>query len=125
MGIDAARERQLDAMIGVVLRFGVLLAGAMVAVGFVLMLAEHRAGMAHIGAHAPVMVPMPPVRRLLAMALALRPSAWIDLGILTLILTPVVRVAASAAVFLYERDHVYVYFTLIVFGVLIYSLNGH
>jgi uncharacterized membrane protein len=53
----------------------------------------------------------------------LRPSAWINLGLITLVVTPVLRVAASMVVFLYEKDHQYVYFTMIVLAVLIYSLS--
>jgi uncharacterized membrane protein len=51
-----------------------------------------------------------------------RGRALIQLGLLLLIATPVLRVAFSILAFVRQRDVVYVLFTLIVLGVLIYSL---
>jgi uncharacterized membrane protein len=48
----------------------------------------------------------------------------IQFGLLILIATPIARVALSLAVFLYERDWIYVGVTLVVFGLLLYSLFG-
>ena len=124
-GVSTLRERQLDIMIaGVVLRIGVGVAALLVVVGFTLMLAEHRGGMAHIGAQ-PQSPHFPPIALLFREAFRQgRPSALIDLGLVTLVMTPVFRVLASMVVFLYEQDHRYVYFTMIVLAVLIYSLAG-
>ena len=47
-----------------------------------------------------------------------------QLGLLLLIATPIVRVAFSVFAFAEERDRMYVLFTLIVLGVLLYSLFG-
>ena len=47
---------------------------------------------------------------------------WIQLGLLLLIATPVVRVAFSVGAFLVEGDLLYVGVTMVVFVVLIYSL---
>jgi uncharacterized membrane protein len=46
----------------------------------------------------------------------------IMLGLLALILTPIARVALSLVAFALERDWMYVCFTAIVFGLLLYSL---
>jgi uncharacterized membrane protein len=51
-----------------------------------------------------------------------RGRALIQLGLLLLIATPVVRVAFSILAFARQRDVVYVLFTLLVLGVLVYSL---
>jgi uncharacterized membrane protein len=48
----------------------------------------------------------------------------IQLGLLLLIATPVARVAFAVFGFAAERDRMYVVFTLIVLGVLLYSLIG-
>jgi len=125
MGLPAASDRQLDTMIGVLLRVGVGVAAILVAVGMALMVGEHRVGMADIGVHARARVHLPGMRALFHMAFVdFRPSAWIDLGLIALVMTPILRVAASLVVFLYENDHQYVYFTAIVLAVLIYSLSG-
>ncbi len=47
--------------------------------------------------------------------------AFIALGLLLLIATPVIRVAASVVIFLLERDYAYVLITLVVLVVLVVS----
>ncbi len=54
--------------------------------------------------------------------LALRPQAVITLGLLLLIATPVVRVAASIPAFAIERDRRFVVITTIVLLVLLFSI---
>jgi uncharacterized membrane protein len=51
-------------------------------------------------------------------------ASIIQLGLIFLIATPIARVIASVWVFLLKRDYLYVAFTLIVLGVLLYSLAG-
>ena len=55
-------------------------------------------------------------------ALALKPFAVIELGALLLIATPVLRVAVSVLVFLYEGDRLYVAITLLVLFLLLFSI---
>jgi uncharacterized membrane protein len=55
-------------------------------------------------------------------ALALRPFAVIELGVLLLIATPVFRVAASAVLFFLEGDRLYTVITLVVLGLLLASV---
>ena len=50
--------------------------------------------------------------------------AIIQFGLLLLIATPVARVIFSAVAFAWERDYLYVAFTLAVLAVLTYSLFG-
>jgi uncharacterized membrane protein len=56
-------------------------------------------------------------------ALSLDPRGLIQLGILLLIATPIVRVAFTVFAFAYQRDWTYVAVTLIVLGLLIYSIG--
>jgi len=57
-------------------------------------------------------------------ALGLSGRAIIQLGLLLLIATPVARVLFSAIAFAIERDYMYVLITLVVLGILLYSLLG-
>jgi len=50
-----------------------------------------------------------------------KPYAFIALGLLVLIATPVIRVAASVVIFLLERDYAYVLITFIVLLILVVS----
>ena len=51
-----------------------------------------------------------------------RPGGLIMVGLLLLMATPVSRVAFSVFGFMHERDYLYVGLTLLVLGVLLYSL---
>jgi uncharacterized membrane protein len=53
---------------------------------------------------------------------ALRPSGFLDLGLLMLIATPILRVIGSIIAFLYERDWRYVAITCLVLGIVMLSL---
>ena len=123
-GVPTVNDYRLHEMIGLLLRCGVTLSALLVAVGLAFMELEHRAGMAHIDAYASPEVRLPGMRILFHRAFVdASPSAWMNLGLIVLILTPVMRVAGSLFVLLYERDHQYVGFTLVVITVLICSLS--
>ena len=62
------------------------------------------------------------VRDIVHGALSGSARAIIQLGLLLLIATPVARVAFSAIAFAIEHDYMYVVVTLIVLGILLYSL---
>ena len=115
-------DYQVERSISVLLRKGVLLAALVVLVGGILYLAHH--GSAHPNYHAfqseraDLRSPGAVVRG----ALSGRSDAIIQLGLLFLILTPIARVAFSVVAFGIERDRMYVIMTLIVLGVLLYSL---
>lgn len=123
-GVPPTREGQLTALIANVLRVGVLIAGLTVAGGFFLLLALHQGGHADFGQFHPHAHPVS--HGLLGVfehgLHRHQPRDLIDLGLLLLILTPVVRVAFSIIVFLYESDRLYAMFTVFVLAVLLYSL---
>ena len=54
--------------------------------------------------------------------LSLKPFAVIELGALLLIATPVLRVAVSVLVFMYEGDRLYVAITMLVLLLLLFSI---
>jgi uncharacterized membrane protein len=62
------------------------------------------------------------IGQVVAGAVRLEPYAVIDLGVLILIATPVLRVAASVILFLVERDYLYTLITVTVLGLLLSSL---
>jgi len=117
-------DEQMDQFIGNLLRAGVVLAAVVVLVGGTLYLARH--GAAHLDYRVfrsePAALRSP--LRILTGALSLRGRALIQLGLLLLIATPVARVAFSVLGFALQRDRIYVVVTLVVLGILIYSLAG-
>src|SRR5689334_4642443 len=72
--------------------------------------------------HTPHRSAVLPIRQAVREALQLRPTAWLDLGIFVLMLTPIVRVLAALVVYARERDFRYVLVSLIVLAILTLSV---
>jgi len=61
---------------------------------------------------------------LLQGVLAFKGRAIIQLGIILLIATPIMRVVFSAIGFFFEKDYLYVLITVLVLGVIMFSMFG-
>ncbi|MGI6294588.1 MAG: DUF1634 domain-containing protein [Armatimonadota bacterium] len=114
-------DEQIEQVIGNLLRFGVLLAAAVVFMGGVVFLTRHHASPSyHIFRGEPRSLRrVPEIARL---AFSFSGRGLIQLGVLLLIAVPVVRVALSLLAFIIQRDRIYVVVTLVVLSVLLYSL---
>jgi len=114
---DSHAEKIATTSIGWILQGGVLLSAAVVVLGILLLLL--RPG----GLSPERMLAFPTtLNQVAAGLLVLRPQAVITLGLLLLIATPVIRVAASILVFAFERDRKFVIITLTVLVILLGSL---
>ena len=118
-------DERLDVVVSVVLRVGVTLAAVLVLAGGVLYLVGHAhdapdhrvfrgapAGLTHLGG-------------IFTGVLGLDPLYVIQLGLVVLIATPVARVLVCAGAFGLERDWIYTVVSLIVLGLLVFSIAGH
>ncbi|NMG22300.1 DUF1634 domain-containing protein [Brasilonema bromeliae] len=117
-------ERQVEILVGNLLRYGVLIATAIVLFGGVLYLIYH-------GKEAPnyqIFRGEPPAftspEGVANSALSGRRRGIIQLGLLLLIATPVARVAFSLLAFMRQRDIIYIILTVIVLTGLMISLIG-
>jgi uncharacterized membrane protein len=119
-----ATEKRIDEIMSVLLRTGVVLAGLIVLVGGALFLARHPVPLTDYHAFKGEPQEFRTISGIFHEALAFRGRGLIQLGLLVLIATPITRVVFSVFAFLYERDWKYVGFTLIVLGLLLYSLLG-
>ena len=107
---------------------GVSISAIVVAVGLVLMMLSGQTG--YNEALSPDLLLVPEcqlpfptaVSTVLQGVLALKPFAIIQLGILLLVATPVLRVAATFILFLAEKDRLYAQITLAVLILLLLSL---
>lgn len=117
-------DRRLESALGRILRFGVLLAAAVVAAGGAVYLVRHGAEPAPWGAFRGEPEDFRTVRGIWRSVLGLRGRGIIQFGLLILIATPVARVAFAAVGFALERDRLYVAMTLLVLLFLLYSLFG-
>ena len=117
-------DLEIEIIIGTLLRTGVILAAGVVLLGAAVYLA-------HYGVHAmdyrtfhgdPEFLRS--LTGIVSGALHLDGRAIIQLGLLLLIATPIARVAFSVVAFAIERDFLYVWVTLFVLAILLYSLLG-
>lgn len=115
-------DRSIENLVSVLLLTGVLISAGFVLAGGIYFVVRH--GMENADYHA--FRGEPKVDRLVGGivrgALRLRSRSVIQFGILLLIATPIVRVAASLVGFALEGDRRYVIVTAIVLAVLLYSL---
>jgi uncharacterized membrane protein len=117
-------DQKMDAAMGALLRTGVVLAALLVFAGGVVYLARHRVPLMDYRVFQGEPRELRTISGIFREALALRGQGLIQLGLLVLIATPVARVVFSVFAFLYQRDWVYVGVTLLVLGLLLYSLFG-
>jgi uncharacterized membrane protein len=115
-------DHEVESVVGNLLRAGVLLAAAVVALGGVLYLVRYGAARPQQGVFHGEPADLRSVGGIVLDALRLSRRGIIQLGVLLLIATPVARVVFSIVAFLQQRDGKYVVVTLIVLAGLLYSL---
>ncbi|MBD2560155.1 MULTISPECIES: DUF1634 domain-containing protein [Nostoc] len=117
-------EQQLKYLLSNFLKYGVLIASSVVLLGGILYLIHHGAEPAgyHFfqGEPSEFSSPVGVVKAVLSGS----DRGIIQLGLLLLIATPIVRVFISLLAFLLQREYIYVIVTLLVLSSLIYSLVG-
>lgn len=118
-------ERQFEILVGNLLRYGVILATAIVFIGGVLYLIRH-------GSETPnyqIFHGEPPAfcspEAVAEAAFLGHRRGIIQLGLLLLIMTPVARVGFSLLAFMRQRDTTYIVVTVIVLIGLLISLSGN
>lgn len=121
---DTREVGALERALGVLLRSGVIISAAVVAVGAVLFLIRHSMDYPHYTAFAGQPPMLRSVGAIVAGASHLDPLAIMQFGLLLLIATPIARVVFSLLGFLVQRDWMYVVFTTIVLGLLLFGLFG-
>jgi len=122
--MNAQEERRLDIIIGDLLRAGVVLSAAVVLFGGAVYLARHGLEYPSYKTFRGEPADLRTIPGVLHDITVFRARGIIQLGLLLLIATPVARVAFSAWAFARLRDTRYVVITLIVLGLLLFSIFG-
>jgi uncharacterized membrane protein len=119
-------DKRVDEWMGDLLRTGVLVAAATVAVGGAIFLLRHPFPVTNYHVFQGEPVELRTLKGTFGEALHGRGRGLIQLGLLILIATPVARVTFAVFAFLYERDWTYVAVSLLVLALLLWSLfSGH
>ena len=117
-------DKRMDEIIGRLLQAGVILSALFVLAGGAVYVARHPEPVTDYRVFQGEPEQLRTVSGIVHEAVALHGRGLIQLGLLILIATPIARVAFSVVAFLYQRDWTYVVVTLIVLGLLVYSLLG-
>jgi uncharacterized membrane protein len=117
-------DQRIEAIIGDLLRAGVVFSGVIVLVGGIVYLIRQGHTMPHYGVFHGEPSDLRSVSGIVRDASARHGRGIIQLGLLVLIATPVARVIFSIFAFAVQRDRLYVVVTLIVLAVLMFSLTG-
>jgi uncharacterized membrane protein len=118
-------DQQVETILGNVLRTGVIVSAAVVMIGAILYLSRHGTDLPDYQRFKGEPTDLRSIGGILKYAMAISGRGIIQLGLLLLIATPVMRVLLSLIAFLRKRDRIYVVVTLIVFAILVYSLMGY
>jgi uncharacterized membrane protein len=117
-------DQRIEAIIGDLLRAGVVFSGAIVLIGGIVYLLHQGNTAPHYGVIHGEPSDLRSVGGIVRDALARHGRGIIQLGLLFLIATPVARVVFSIFAFAVQRDWLYVVVTVIVLAVLMFSLTG-
>ncbi|MES2222720.1 MAG: DUF1634 domain-containing protein [Acidobacteriota bacterium] len=115
-------DKQVETLIGQVLRTGVLLSCFVTLIGLVLYLAHQGTAISDYQVFHSVNAPLRSVYQVVPHAFLGYPLSIIQLGVLLLIATPVARVAFLVVAFGLERDRMYVVVSSLVLVILLGSI---
>ena len=116
-------DERVERMIGALLRWGVILAAAVVMAGGAMYLVRHGSTIPDYRVFRGEPSDLRNVSGIITDAVSWHRRGLIQFGLLLLIAVPVARVAFSVVAFALQRDRTYVVVTLIVLAVLLYSLT--
>jgi uncharacterized membrane protein len=118
----AVSDHAIEQVIGRLLQIGVLISALVVVVGGVALLIRHGAVPADFRTFRGEPSELSTLGGIVRGARRLDSAAIIQLGLVLLIATPVMRVALTLVAFWMQRDRLYVYITAFVLTLLVYSL---
>lgn len=121
-GPGGFKDTDMQAIIGWILRVGVILSMLIVAVGGVLFVSRHGHSIPDYRTFKGVPDFIHGVGGILEGILNFKGQAIIQAGIILLIATPIIRVAFSAIGFIIEKDYLYTFITLLVLLIIIISM---
>ena len=117
-------EKNTRVLVGKLLRTGVLTAATVTLIGGILFFIQHPGSIFDYDTFNSEPARLRQVHIIIREAFSFKSRAVIQMGILILIATPILRVLFSLIGFIFEKDWAFVVITTIVSLVLLYSLLG-
>ena len=115
-------EHALEQVIGRLLQIGVLISAFVVVVGGIALLVRYGGAPADVHSFRSEPSELSTLGGIVRGAYGLDSHAVVQLGLVLLIATPMVRVALTLVAFLWQRDRLYVCITAFVLALLVYGL---
>ena len=116
-------DERLEGIIGDLLGWGVFVAGVAVFLGGIAYLMQHHADVVSYSKFHPGSPDLRSITGIFKSAFQMHADAIVQLGLVLLILTPIVRVGVALVGFSLQRDRLYVIISLIVLSVLVFSIQ--
>jgi uncharacterized membrane protein len=120
----ALTDEHVERVIGALLRWGVILAAAVVLAGGAVYLVHYGSAISDYRVFRGEPSDLRDMTGIVTGAVSPDGRGLIQFGLLLLIAVPVVRVTFSVVAFALQKDRTYVVVTLIVLAILMYSLTG-
>ncbi|MCJ8209216.1 DUF1634 domain-containing protein [Mucilaginibacter sp. RS28] len=118
-------DQDIEQLIGKLLRYGVVTASTIVLIGGILLLIQHGQGQVpSYHRFAGESDSYTTFKGIVSGAISLQAKGIIQLGVIVLIATPIMRIAFSLVGFILEKDKMYILITLIVLCVMLFSTIG-
>jgi len=119
---DSWSDERVEQLVGRLLQVGVLVAAAVVVAGGLALLARYGGDVAAFRVFRAEPSELQSIAGIIRGALALDSRAIVQLGLVLLIATPILRVGLTLVAFLGQRDRLYVAITTLVLALLVYGL---
>ncbi|MET4080814.1 putative membrane protein [Pedobacter sp. UYP30] len=118
------KDKDIQVILGTLLRVGVIISMAVVLIGGVLFLIAESGTKVSYKTFTPEIASLSKPTEIIKMLPSLNGKVIIQFGILLLIFTPISRVIFSIFTFSLEKDYMYVVIGFIVLCIIMLSLNG-
>jgi len=119
--IETQQDKKLEIIMSYLLRIGVIIAASFVLLGGILYLIHQGFSLPNYKTFKGEPSSLKNIPDIFKNLFSFKTGAIIQFGLILLIATPVARVTFSVIAFLYEKDYLYVVFTIIVLSILLYS----
>jgi len=122
--INRSGDRDIQLILGTLLRVGIVSSMSIVFVGALVYLSFHYKDVVNYSRFDPAQAPKGSIGKILSGLTTGSGESVIQMGILLLIFTPVLRVLFSVFGFLIERDYLYVSIGIFVLAVILFGLSN-
>jgi uncharacterized membrane protein len=118
-------DQDIERLIGLQLRFGVIIASSIVLIGGLLYLKQSGAlAVPHYHSFTGAKAGFTSLGEIFKGVCTANAKGVIELGVVALIITPILRIAFSLAGFIIEKDKLYIWITFTVLAIMMASIFG-